>query len=103
MHQGKARIAAPTAGVVVWGTGSARGALPGDAGRWQLTGAVLIAACAAMELLREGAQLVVLRAVEQGLEVAEPEGPRPAGGQRSGEGSAQDVVTARKAQHLHNT
>lgn len=60
LSQSEARIAAPTAGLVVGRTPGAGGTFPDGAGWRQLTGAVFILAAAAVELLREVAQLVVL-------------------------------------------
>lgn len=58
--QSEAGVAAPTSGLVVWCTRRAGGTFPNRAGRRQLTGAVLVLAAAAVELLREFTQLVVL-------------------------------------------
>ena len=57
-------------------------AFPDGAGRGQLARAVLIAAAAAVELLGERTQLVVLRAVQERLEVTQPVGLGP--GQKRG-------------------
>lgn len=72
LRQGEAQVAAPAAGVVVWCTRGAGRALPNGAGRRQLTGAVLVSAAAAVELLGECTKLVVLRAIQQRLEMTQP-------------------------------
>lgn len=74
--QSEAGVAAPAAGLVVRRARRAAGPLPNRAGRRQLTGAVFVLAAAAAELLRELPQLVVLRAVQQRLEAAQPVGLR---------------------------
>lgn len=76
MCQSEAGIAAPAAGLVVWRARRAAGPFPNRAGRRQLTGAVFVLADAAVELLGELTQLVVLRAVQQRLEPAQPVGLR---------------------------
>lgn len=76
LRQSEAGVAAPAAGLVVWRACGAPGPFPNGAGRRQLTGAVFVLADAAAELLGELPQLVVLRAVQQRLEVAQPVGPR---------------------------
>ena len=78
LREGEARVAAPAARLVVWSARRAAGALPDGAGWRQLTGVVFKLAAAAAELLGELAQLVVLRAVQQRLEAAQPVGARAA-------------------------
>lgn len=78
--QPEARIAAPTAGLVIWCARRAGGTFPDRAGWRQLTGAVLVLAGAAVELLGEFAELVVLRAIQKGLEMAQPVGLRAVSG-----------------------
>ncbi|TNN58309.1 hypothetical protein EYF80_031492 [Liparis tanakae] len=68
LRQGKARVAAPAAGVVFWCTCLARRALPDEAGRRQVTRAVVVSAAAAVELLGECTKLVVLRAIQERLQ-----------------------------------
>lgn len=80
LRQTKTRVAAPAAGVVVRRTGRAGQSLADGAGWRQLTGAVFVLAAAGVELLREFPKLVVLRAVEERLEVAQPVGLGPAAG-----------------------
>lgn len=70
-------VAAPAAGVVVRRARGAGGTFADRAGRRQLAGAVLVSAAAAVELLGERTQLVVLRTIQEGLEVTQPVGPRP--------------------------
>lgn len=63
--------------MVVWCTCHTQRAFPNGAGRWQLTGAVLVSTAAAAELLGERAELVVLRAIQERLEMTQPVGLRP--------------------------
>lgn len=78
LHQAEALVAAPAAGVVVQCARRTGDTFADGAGRRQLTGAVLVSAAAAVQLLRECTKLVVLRTIQERLEMIQPERLRPA-------------------------
>lgn len=67
-----AGVTTPAAGVVVAGAGRAGPSLTNRAWRGHLAGGLLVGTDACVQLLGEGAQLVVLGAVEQRLKIVEP-------------------------------
>ena len=67
-----AGVAAAAAGMVVAGAGGTGASFADGARGGHLAGGVLVGTDARVELLGEGPQLVVLGAVEKGLEIVEP-------------------------------
>lgn len=80
LYEGEAVVATPASGVVVRCALCASGSFADDAGRRELAGDVLVSTAAAAELLGERAQLVVLGTIQERLQMTQPVGLRPAGG-----------------------